>query len=156
VKLGPCDGILTYGIIRLVWNTGWMLHWAGNSRHMATGEMILVILKGLWHHGASLTVPYGNGRFFPSSQTNFPFFHFDGGTIFLYATLLRVWMARRWFCQILERYSSAVKFLDSAHCCMDSGGSHPINSSLGAKLVVEFWQLLWTVVAMGSHLLHSF
>jgi hypothetical protein len=46
VKLGPCDGVLVYGVIRLVWNTGWMLHWAGSSSRTATGEMIFVILNG--------------------------------------------------------------------------------------------------------------
>ena len=62
---------------------GWILHWAGSSSHTATGEIILVILKGLWHHGASLAVPYGNGRFFPSSQTGCPTFHADGCTMVL-------------------------------------------------------------------------
>jgi hypothetical protein len=57
---------------------------------------------------------------------------------------------------MLERYSSAVKFFNSTLCPVDSGGSHPINNSLGAKPVVEFLLLLCTTVAMGSHLLHSF
>jgi hypothetical protein len=37
---------------------------------MATGKMIFVILNGPWHQGANLTVPYGKGRFFPSSHTS--------------------------------------------------------------------------------------
>jgi hypothetical protein len=65
-------------------------------------------------------------------------------------------MAMSWFCQIFERYSSAVRFFDSDHCCTDSGGSHPISSSFGVKPVVEFLLLLCTAVAIGSHLLHSF
>jgi hypothetical protein len=56
---------------------------------MVTGEMILVILKGPWHHGASLTVPYESGRFFPSSQTDCLVVHIDGGGMVLYVTLLR-------------------------------------------------------------------
>jgi hypothetical protein len=66
-----------------VWNTGWILHWAGSSSRMATGEMILVMLKGPWHHGASLAVPYGSGRFFPLSQTDCPTFQADGGIVVL-------------------------------------------------------------------------
>jgi hypothetical protein len=51
-------------------------------------------------------------------------------------------MAISQFLQILERYSSAVRFLDSAHCYTDSRGSHPISNLLGVKLVVEFLLLL--------------
>ena len=60
------------------------------------------------------------------------------------------------FCRMFKRYSLAVRFFDSALCSMDSGGSHPISNSLGVTLVVEFLLLLCTMVAMGSHLLHSF
>jgi hypothetical protein len=60
-----------------------MLHWAGSSSRTATDEIILVILKGPWHCGASLVVPYGNSRFFPSSQTGCPIFHIDGGIVVL-------------------------------------------------------------------------
>jgi hypothetical protein len=57
---------------------------------------------------------------------------------------------------MFERYSSAGRFFNSALCSMNSGGSHPISSLLGARLVVKFLLLLCTAVAMGSHLLHSF
>jgi hypothetical protein len=57
---------------------------------------------------------------------------------------------------MLDRYSSAVWFLDSDHCSAKSGGSYLIKSSFGVKPVVEFLLLLCTTVAMGSHLLHSF
>jgi hypothetical protein len=65
-------------------------------------------------------------------------------------------MASNLFHQRLERYSSAVRFFDSEHCSVESGGSNPIKNSFGAKPVVEFLLLLCTAVAMGSHLLHSF
>jgi hypothetical protein len=64
-------------------------------------------------------------------------------------------MAMRRFLQMFERYSSAVRFLDSDHCYVDNGGSHPISSSLRVKPVVKFLLLLCTAVAIGSHLLHS-
>jgi hypothetical protein len=51
-------------------------------------------------------------------------------------------MAMSQFLRKFERYSSAVRFLDSDHCCADNGGSHPISSSLGVKPVVEFLLLL--------------
>jgi hypothetical protein len=35
------------------------------------------------------------------------------------------------------------------------GGSQPSSSVFGAKPVVEFLVLLWTAVAIGSHLAHS-
>ena len=57
---------------------------------------------------------------------------------------------------MLDRYSLAVKFFDTDRCSVESGGSHPISSSFGAKPVVEFLLLLCTAVAMGSHLLHLF
>jgi hypothetical protein len=57
---------------------------------------------------------------------------------------------------MFERYSSAVWFLDCVHCCIDNGGSQPISNLFGVKPVVGFLQLLWTAVAMGSHLLHLF
>jgi hypothetical protein len=47
---------------------------------MATGSMILSILKGPCHHRASLTVPYGRGRFFPSNHTNCLTLQVDGET----------------------------------------------------------------------------
>jgi hypothetical protein len=109
---------------------------------MVTGEMILATLKGPCHCGASLMVPYGNGRFFPSRHTNCLTFHVDASTSILYATLLRAWMANSQFCWMFVRYSSAVRLLDSVCCCMESGGSHPINSSFGVKPVVEFQLLL--------------
>jgi hypothetical protein len=65
-------------------------------------------------------------------------------------------MAINLFRRILDRYSSAVWFFDSERCSVIRGGSHPISNSLGAKPVVEFLLLLWTAVAIGSHLLHSF
>jgi hypothetical protein len=115
-----------------------------------------VTLNGPCRRGASFAVPYGNGRFFPSSHTSCPIVHRFGGVFTLWATLLRAWMANNRFRRMLDRYSSAVWFFDSAHCPEARGGSHPINSSFGAKPVVEFLLLLWTAVAIGSHLLHSF
>jgi hypothetical protein len=56
VKLGLCDGVSVYGVIRLVWKTGWMFHWVGSSSQTAIGEMILVILNGPWRRGANLAV----------------------------------------------------------------------------------------------------
>jgi hypothetical protein len=106
-----------------------MFHWTGSSSQTATGDMILSVLKGLCHQGASLTVPYGRGRFFPSSHTSCPTFQDNAGTSILYATWLRACIARRQFCRMFERYSSAVWFLDCIHCCVNSGGSQPINNS---------------------------
>jgi hypothetical protein len=65
-------------------------------------------------------------------------------------------MARRRFHRIFDRYSLAMRFLDSDHCSTASGGSHPISNSLGVNPVVEFVLLLCTTVAIGNHLLHSF
>jgi hypothetical protein len=51
-------------------------------------------------------------------------------------------MAMSQFLWMFKRYSSAMRFLDSDHCCTNSGGFHPISSSLGVKPVVEFLLLL--------------
>jgi hypothetical protein len=92
-----------------------MLHWAGSSSHTATGEIILEILKGPCWQGASLAVPYGRGKFFPSSHTSCPVFHVVVGVPDLYATLLSVWIAISWLRCMLDKYSSAVAFFDSEH-----------------------------------------
>jgi hypothetical protein len=118
--------------------------------------MILVILNGPWHRGASLAMLYGSGRFFPSSHTSCPIVHQFRGVPPLWATLLSARMAISLLQCMLDRYSSTVWFFDSERCSADSGGSHPISSLFGAKPVVEFLLLLWTTVAIGSHLLHSF
>jgi hypothetical protein len=51
-------------------------------------------------------------------------------------------MAMSQFRWMFDRYFSAVRFLDSNHCCTDSRGSHPISSSFEVKPVVEFLLLL--------------
>jgi hypothetical protein len=51
-------------------------------------------------------------------------------------------MAKRRFRRMFDRYSSAVRFLNSDHCSIASGGSHPISSSLGVNPVVVFVLLL--------------
>src|SRR5580693_8710809 len=139
-----------------MWKTGWIFHWGGNSSRTATGETILVTLNGPWRRGASLAVPYASGRFFPSSHASCPIVQRFGRVFVRWATLLRAWMAISLFRCMLDRYSSAVWFFDSERCSVARGGSHPISNSLGAKPVVEFLLLLWTAVAIGSHLLHSF
>jgi hypothetical protein len=118
--------------------------------------MILEILKGPCWRGASLAVPYGRGRFFPSSHTACLVLHVVVGVPDLYATLLSMWIAISLLRHILDRYSSAVRFFNSAHWSAARGGSQPISNLLGAKPVVEFLLLLWMADAMGSHLLHSF
>src|SRR6266850_1075181 len=127
----------------------------GSFKRQATGDMILSIVKGPWRQGASLIVPYGSGRFFPSSQTCCPIVHRGVVGVPLFATRLIAWMARILLFLRFVACSSAISLLDDSPCSRVSGGSHPIRSSLGAKPVVAFAELLWTRVANGSQSLQS-
>src|SRR6267142_4646344 len=117
--------------------------------------MILSIVKGPWRQGANLIVPYGSGRFFPSSQTCWPIVHRGIMGVPLFATRLIAWVVRILLFLRFVACSSAVLLLDDSPCSGIRGGSHPIRSSLGANPVVEFAELLWTRVAIGSQSLQS-
>src|SRR6266850_2788633 len=117
--------------------------------------MILSIVKGPWRRGANLIVPYGSRRFFPSSQTCCPIVQRGFVGTFLCAVQLIAWIARTLLFLRFVVCSSAVLLLDDWLCSKVNGGSHPIRSSLGAKPVVEFAELLWTRVATASQSLQS-
>src|SRR6267142_2732212 len=117
--------------------------------------MILSIVKGPWRQGASLIVPYGSERFLPSSQTCCPIVHRGVMGESLRAVWLIAWVVRILLFRRLVACFSAVMLLDNSPCSVVSGGSHPIRSSLGAKPVVEFAELLWTRVATASQSLQS-
>src|SRR6266850_1760858 len=117
--------------------------------------MILSIVKGPWRRGANLIVPYGSGRFFPSSQTCCPIVQRGFVGTSLCAVRLIAWIARTLLFLRFVACSSAVLLLDDWLCSKVSGGSHLIRSSLGAKPVVEFAKLLWTKVVTASQSLQS-
>ena len=102
-----------------------------------------------------MIVPYGSGRFLPSSQTCCPIVHRGVVGVSLFANRLIAWVARILLFLRFVACSSAVSLLDDSPYSGVSGGSHPIRSSLGVKLVVEFAELLWTRVATTNQSLQS-
>ena len=60
----------------------------------------------------------------------------------LFAIRLSAWIAKILLFWSLDACSSAVLLFINSPCSAVSGGSHPISSSLGAKPVVEFSELL--------------
>jgi hypothetical protein len=69
--------------------------------------------------------------------------------------LLSAWVAIILHSPNCLTHCSARGLSDPSPCTGVAGGSRPINSWLGAKLVVEFAKLLCTRVARGRRLLHS-
>jgi hypothetical protein len=74
-----------------------MFHETGRSNCKATGDISLVMVNGPYHFGESLTIPWEMGRFFPSSQTRYPWVYLLDTGVWAEAALFRARMAMRRF-----------------------------------------------------------
>ena len=94
-------------------------------------------------------------RFFMLSQTLCPFVqHGMSGECFC-ATLLSAWVVIILLSISFLTCCSTRGLSDPSPCTSVAGGSRPINSWLGASLVIAFAELLCTRVAIARKVLHS-
>jgi len=95
--LGLWAFVLTYGVRRLLWKTGWMFHDTGRSNCKATRDISFVMVNGPYRFGESLIVLWEMGRFFPSSQTCCPWVYLLATGAWAEVALFRARIARRQF-----------------------------------------------------------
>ena len=137
-----------YGVRREAWKTEWIVHETGRSSLNATGDIAFSTLKGPYCFGFSLDPWCGSFRWVTSSQTWSLGLYWARGVMaaFLLMALVACSHASSILLTLLSTASLFVLWCSDG-CNM---GSIPKRIWLGDRLVVLFFLLLWTAVAIAS------